>query len=131
MDWIEKVREWQDIFEPKDLPTYDLINLRAKLVREEMTELWDGMNAIQVGIEKNDEELIQAGRVETLDAIADGIYVLIGTANALKMDLDMAMFRVCQSNMSKLGADGQPIHNEYGKVVKGPGFTLPYLEDLV
>lgn len=131
MEWIEKVRTWQEKFEPKGLKTYDLINLRAKLVREEMTELWEGLNNIQTGIEKNDEDLIQKARVETLDAIADGIYVLIGTANALGMDLDMAMFRVCQSNMSKLGEDGNPIHNEYGKVVKGPGFTMPYLEDLV
>jgi predicted HAD superfamily Cof-like phosphohydrolase len=32
---------------------------------------------------------------------------------------------IMDSNMSKLGADGQPIYNEDGKVMKGPNYWKP------
>ena len=34
------------------------------------------------------------------------------------------------SNMSKLGDDGKPIRRGDGKVLKGPNYMPPYLEDL-
>ena len=34
---------------------------------------------------------------------------------------------VQDSNMSKLGEDGKPIYNEYGKVMKGPKYFKPDL----
>jgi len=46
-------------------------------------------------------------------------------------DLDKAMDRVHQSNMSKLGEDGLPIYRDDGKVLKGPNYKPPNLEDLV
>ena len=33
--------------------------------------------------------------------------------------------------MSKLGADGRPIKNEAGKVMKGPDFFEPNLKDIL
>ena len=42
------------------------------------------------------------------------------------------MFQEVQnSNMSKLGADGKPIYNEFGKVMKGPKYFKPNLEKLI
>ena len=32
---------------------------------------------------------------------------------------------IMESNMSKLGADGKPIYNDAGKVMKGPGYWKP------
>jgi hypothetical protein len=47
-------------------------------------------------------------------------------------DVFMEAFdRVHQSNMSKLGADGNPIYREDGKVLKGPNYKAPDLSDLV
>ena len=41
-------------------------------------------------------------------------------------------FAVVQnSNMSKLGDDGQPIYNEKGKVLKGPNYFKPNLKKFV
>jgi len=46
-------------------------------------------------------------------------------------DVFMKAFnRVHKSNMSKLGLDGKPIHREDGKVLKGPNYRKPDLEDL-
>ena len=46
-------------------------------------------------------------------------------------DLDEAMIRVHESNMSKLGEDGKPIYRVDGKVLKGPNYKPPHLSDLV
>jgi predicted HAD superfamily Cof-like phosphohydrolase len=47
-------------------------------------------------------------------------------------DIFMEAFdRVHQSNMSKLGPDGKPIHREDGKVLKGPNYKEPDLTDLL
>ena len=45
--------------------------------------------------------------------------------------LDEALNRVHISNMSKLGDDGKPIYREDGKVLKGPNYKPPNLEDLI
>ena len=45
--------------------------------------------------------------------------------------LDEALDRVHQSNMSKLGEDGKPIYREDGKVLKGPNYKSPNLNDLI
>jgi predicted HAD superfamily Cof-like phosphohydrolase len=49
----------------------------------------------------------------------------------LGLDLDEAMRRVFESNMSKLGDNGKPLRREDGKVLKGPSYQPPDLSDLV
>ena len=41
------------------------------------------------------------------------------------------MDRVHKSNMSKLDEYGKPIYRDDGKVLKGPNYQPPDLEDLV
>jgi predicted HAD superfamily Cof-like phosphohydrolase len=41
------------------------------------------------------------------------------------MDADTLFKEVHDSNMTKLGPDGKPIRNEYGKVMKGPNYVPP------
>lgn len=129
-EWIREVKHFQDVFEKKIENNQKLIDLRARLIREEINELWCGLNDILQGLEAFDRYRVKRGMVDTLDAIADSIIVLIGTANVLKMDLNEAMKRVFASNLSKLGADSKPIYNEFGKVMKGPNFKPPVLDDL-
>lgn len=66
-----------------------------------------------------------------LKEMCDLIYVLVGTAVALGMDVDKAFTRVHMSNMSKLGSDGKPVYRSDGKVLKGEGYTPPNLTDCV
>ena len=50
----------------------------------------------------------------------------------MNWNLDEALNRVHESNMSKLDDDGKPIYREKdGKVLKGPNYKPPTLEDLV
>lgn len=42
-----------------------------------------------------------------------------------------AFRRVHESNMSKLGDDGKPLRREDGKILKGPNYKPPVLDDLL
>ena len=68
---------------------------------------------------------------ECLKELADLVYVCYQYAANMGWDLDVAMDRIHQSNMSKLGEDGKPIRREDGKVLKGPNYQPPTLTDLV
>ena len=68
---------------------------------------------------------------DQLKELADLVYVCYQMAASQEWDLDEAMKRVHESNMSKLGEDGKPIYREDGKVLKGPNYAPPNLKDLV
>ena len=64
---------------------------------------------------------------EQLKELADLVYVCYQFAASQEWDLDEAMRRVHESNMSKLDANGKPIYRADGKVLKGPNYKEPYL----
>ena len=70
----------------------------------------------------NDKNLL-----EVADALTDILYVTYGAGHAFGIDLDKCFDEVQNSNMSKLGEDGKPIYNEFGKVMKGPNYFKPDL----
>ena len=103
--------------EVKTKPSFssDKINkLRIDLIKEELDELQEAM--------KNNDLL------EVADALTDILYVTYGAGHAFGIDLDKCFDEVQNSNMSKLGKDGKPIYNEFGKVMKGPNYFKPNLE---
>lgn len=69
--------------------------------------------------------------VEVADALADMAYVIYGTALTYGIDLDAVIDEVHASNMSKLGDDGNPIYRPDGKVLKGPNFRPPNIEEVL
>ena len=66
-----------------------------------------------------------------LKELADLIYVCYQYAANMGWDLDEALHRVHESNMSKLDKDGKPIRREDGKILKGPNYRPPNLIDLI
>ena len=102
--------------EVKDKPSFstDKINkLRLDLIKEEFNELTEAMN---------NKDLL-----EVADALTDILYVTYGAGHAFGINLDKCFEEVQNSNMSKLGEDGKPIYNEFGKVMKGPKYFKPDL----
>jgi len=93
------------------------------LIVEEFKEFLDAENQLIMGLRVN--------AAECLKELADLVYVCYQYAENLDWDLDEALNRVHQSNMSKLGEDGQPIRREDGKVLKGPNYKPPTLTDIV
>ena len=106
--------------EVKSKPSFstDKINkLRIDLIKEELDELQEAM--------KNNDLL------EVADALTDILYVTYGAGHAFGIDLDKCFDEVQNSNMSKLGENGEPIYNESGKVMKGPNYFKPNLSKFV
>jgi predicted HAD superfamily Cof-like phosphohydrolase len=68
---------------------------------------------------------------EQLKELADLVYVCYQFAASQEWDLDEAMRRIHDSNMSKLDEHGKPIYRPDGKVLKGPNYKEPYLQDLI
>ena len=96
----------------------DKINkLRIDLIKEELDELQEAM--------KNNDLL------EVADALTDILYVTYGAGHAFGIDLDKCFDEVQNSNMSKLGENGEPIYNESGKVMKGPNYFKPDLSKFI
>lgn len=121
----------------------------VKLIDEEMTELY----AETLGTSAHLKELCDVLYVSTGLALTspEHIGMLLPddereaivkqqarVSRALQGNLDKygdgvfmeAFNRVHESNMSKLGLDGKPIYREDGKVLKGPNYKKPNLEDL-
>jgi predicted HAD superfamily Cof-like phosphohydrolase len=91
--------------------------LRIDLIKEELDELREAM--------KNNDLL------EVADALTDILYVTYGAGHAFGIDLDKCFDEVQNSNMSKLGENGEPIYNESGKVMKGPNYFKPNLTKFI
>jgi predicted HAD superfamily Cof-like phosphohydrolase len=72
-----------------------------------------------------------ADEAHTLKELSDLVFVCYQFAAAKGWNLDLALTRVFESNMSKLDIDGKPIRREDGKVLKGPGYFEPQLSDLI
>ena len=102
--------------------TLDQLNLQLTLIGEEVSEF------VQANRDMN--MMIPITRADTLKELADVAYVLYQYAACMDWDLDEALHRVHESNMSKL-LNGMPIRREDGKVLKGPNYQPPNLIDLV
>ena len=83
--------------------------LRKKLITEEYHEVMDAIN--------NNEPLRDLAK-----ELCDLLVVTYGTLLALGVNPDYAFTLVHNSNMTKLGSDGRPVKNEYGKVVKSENY---------
>ncbi len=96
----------------------DKINkLRVDLIEEELEELKEAINRKDLK--------------ETIDALTDILYVTYGAGHAFGVNLDKCFEEVQNSNMSKLGDDGKPIFNENGKVMKGPNYFKPNINQFL
>ena len=115
---FEKVKQFMQTFgqEVKTKASFSdekTNQLRLDLISEELEELKNAMESKDL--------------LEVADALTDILYVTYGAGHAFGIDLDKCFDEVQNSNMSKLGADGKPIYNEAGKVMKGPDYFKPDL----
>ena len=95
----------------------DQRGVQKSLIDEEWSEFHEAYHM------KND--------TEQLRELADLVYVCYQFAASQEWDLDEAMRRVHESNMSKLDVYGKPIYRPDGKVLKGPNYKEPFLQDLI
>jgi NTP pyrophosphatase (non-canonical NTP hydrolase) len=94
--------------------------MQLTLIREEFNEL----------LEAHINEDVYEDQIHTLKELADLVFVCYQYAVARNWNLDIALKRVFESNMSKF-VDGKPLRREDGKILKGPNYQPPFLDDLV
>ena len=107
----------QEVKTKPSLSSEKINKLRIDLIKEELEELTEAMN---------NKDLL-----EVADALTDILYVTYGAGHAFGIDLDQCFEEVQNSNMSKLDANGRPIYNDSGKVMKGPNYFKPDLSKFV
>lgn len=109
------------------LNTFDecVHELQFDLIKEEWEEFSEAFDN-----EFSDLGSLDERRVHLLKELSDLVFVCYQFAAARGWDLDTAMTRVFESNMSKL-VDGKPLRRDDGKVLKGPNYQPPVLDDLI
>ena len=118
----EQAREFRTKYKLKNSSTQGIRSYQKNLIDEEFKEFIEAEGMLfRHG--RNQKE-------ECLKELADLVYVCYQFAENMGWFLDEALDRVHKSNMSKLGDDGKPIYREDGKVLKGPNYKPPNLEDL-
>lgn len=123
---IRMIRQFTEIFKKYSSSSSNpnlnipesVLTLRRKLIEEETKEVFDAIR---------DNDLINTGK-----EISDLIYVVFGLIVELGFDdiIEDIFKLVHESNMSKLDNDGNPILRSDGKIIKGPNYKEPYLNDL-
>ena len=107
----------QEVKNKAEFPNEKITKLRYDLIKEELEELGQAIK---------DKDI-----KEVADALTDILYVTYGAGHAFGIDLDKCFEEVQSSNMSKLDANGRPIYNENGKVMKGPNYFKPDLTKFI
>ena len=118
-----QAKEFRKKYNLKNSSSKTTRNYQKNLIIEEFKEFLEAEGFLFMH-GKNHQE-------HALKELADLVYVCYQYAENMGWDLDTAMDRVHQSNMSKLGEDGNPIYREDGKVLKGPNYQPPTLTDLI
>ena len=120
------------------------------MIKKPIKAVTDFHNAFGLGIEdkpnsklrfdlmkEENEEYLEAAEdnnlVEIGDALGDMLYILCGTiiSHGFQDKIEAIFDEIQRSNMSKLGADGKPIYREDGKVLKGPNYFKPNIENIL
>ncbi len=96
----------------------ELVELRLKLIEEEVRELREALETPERDLR------------DILKELADVQYVLSGFAVVFGLPLPEAFRRVHASNLTKF-VNGVMEKREDGKLMKGPNYTPPVLDDLV
>ena len=132
MSRMNEARRFREVFGQEMLPNIShygfikkkLWNMQTDLIEEEAAEFLEAADELFADPENNKR------REELLKELCDLVFVCYQFAATYDLDLDEALRRVFESNMSKLDESGKPIYREDGKVLKGPNYKAPDLNQL-
>ena len=132
MSRLEEARSFRKTFGQEILGNFSqygfikkkLWSMQQGLIEEEAREFFQAAEELFADPE-NDKR-----REELLKELCDLVFVCYQFAAAYGLDLDEALRRVYESNMSKLDDEGNVIYREDGKVLKGPNYQPPDLRGL-
>lgn len=110
------------------------LNMNSKPI----ADIGEDRNTLRFNLMKEEnEEYLEAANnndlVEVADALGDMLYILCGTIieHGMQDKIEEVFNEIQCSNMSKLGEDGKPIYREDGKVLKGPNYFKPNIQEIL
>ena len=132
MTRLEEARRFREVFGQEmfdNISHYGFIkkklwDMQTDLIEEEAAEFLEAADEVFADPENDDR------RSELLKELSDLVFVCYQFAAAFNLDLDEALRRVFESNMSKLDEQGNVIYRADGKVLKGPNYQPPDLNGL-
>jgi HAD superfamily hydrolase (TIGR01509 family) len=129
---MRRVAEFRQVFDRAATAAaerHEVAHHRRTLLVEEAREAADALAGLGEALRAGDDP--HAAYRAVAKELADVLYVTYGAADALGIDLPAVFVEVHRSNMSKRDADGRVLRRADGKVLKGPGYQPPVLDDLV
>ena len=132
MSRSQEARQFRDVFGQEmmtNISHYGFVkqklwDMQCDLIEEEAAEFLQAADEVFADPENNRR------RENLLKELCDLVFVCYQFAATYNLDLDEALRRVFESNMSKLDESGKPIYREDGKVLKGPNYVPPDLSHL-
>ena len=118
-----QAQEFREAYQISNSNQLQVRSRQRNLITEEFKEFLEAEATLYLTSSKVKEDCLKE--------LADLVYVCYQYAANMGWNLDEAMHRVHESNMSKLDEHGNPVLREDGKVLKGPNYKPPNLEDLV
>ena len=138
MTRLQEALSFRDVFKQPIIGKLDASNGRLRrlwdmqvdLIEEEAGEFFDAAEVFKAGLPQV-QQTDYPRREAVLKELSDLVFVCYQFAACFGLDLDEAMARIYESNMSKLDESGDPIYRADGKVLKGPNYRKPNLKSLV
>jgi len=101
------------------VPAAERLRAFKSILAEELDEIDDIVAALERGVPELEALTMLA------DLLGDIQVYCASEMSKFGLPLDDVLGIIMQSNFSKLGADGNPIYDERGKVQKGPNYWKP------
>lgn len=115
----------QEVNDHAAIPSQETAELRHNLLAEEYGEYIVADNNFELA-RVTGEPVSDHHFIDLADALADMVYVIVGTAVSYGINLDAALEEVCRSNDTKF-VDGRLVRREDGKILKPKGYEPPDL----
>lgn len=117
---FEEIAEMLEALEGTDQKTQFLLDM----VRQ-------ANEAFSLYLKKEDNVIRVKNPIAFLDGLCDQIVTAVGVGYVFDYDMIGAFSEVNKSNLSKFDENGNPIHDENGKIQKGPNYFKPDLTSFV
>ena len=131
--FFSKINKFNEIYKIENNTKPTLLNLDRlhnfkKILLEEVEEINEIIEQYQNSLNEN-SEIPEEKKIEVLTHVSDWLGDIIvysaSEARRFGVDINKILDIIMDSNFSKLDESGNPIHDERGKILKGPNYWKP------
>lgn len=124
MSFFDKIKKFNEMYKMPENAEFDWDNRFHSfkdILQEEVDE------GVEISAKFGSEPPVSNVdfKTELADWLGDIIVYCASEAHRWGIPIDQVLDTIMESNFSKLGADGKPIYDERGKLMKGPGYWKP------